>query len=55
MLRIIHAWFWPMFTHDMGPVKGVGDSGLRHAAEVILTEGVELARDISPHRILPGD
>jgi nucleotide-binding universal stress UspA family protein len=48
VLRIIHAWIWPMFTHDVGPVKGVADSGLRHAAEAILSEGVELARGISP-------
>lgn len=48
VLRIIHAWIWPMFTHDVGPVKGVADSGLRHAAEAILSEGVEVARGISP-------
>lgn len=47
-VRIIHAWIWPLFTHDVGPVKGVADSGLRHAAEDILSEGVELARGISP-------
>jgi nucleotide-binding universal stress UspA family protein len=47
-LRIIHAWIWPLFTHDVGPVKGVADSGLRHAAEVILSEGVEIARGILP-------
>lgn len=43
VLRIIHAWIWPLFTHDVAPVKGVADSGLRHAAEEILAEGVELA------------
>ncbi|MDQ0821197.1 nucleotide-binding universal stress UspA family protein [Arthrobacter sp. V4I6] len=48
VLSIIHAWIWPIFTHDVGPVKGVADSGLRHAAEAILSEGVELAREISP-------
>jgi nucleotide-binding universal stress UspA family protein len=47
-VRIIHAWIWPLFTHDVGPVKGVADSGLRHAAEDILSEGVELARGLSP-------
>lgn len=46
-VRIIHAWIWPLFTHDVGPVKGVADSGLRHAAEEILSEGVELARGSS--------
>ncbi|UZX01315.1 universal stress protein [Arthrobacter sp. CDRTa11] len=48
VLRIIHAWIWPMFTHHVGPVKGVADSGLRRAAEDLLAEGVELARGISP-------
>lgn len=47
MVRVIHAWIWPLFTHDVGPVKGVADSGLRHAAEEILSEGMELARGIS--------
>ncbi|APX00546.1 universal stress protein [Arthrobacter sp. QXT-31] len=48
-LRIIHAWIWPLFTQDVGPVKGVADSGLRHAAEVILDEGCKLAAEISPN------
>jgi nucleotide-binding universal stress UspA family protein len=48
VLRIIHAWIWPLFTHDVGPVKGVADSGLRHAAEAVLSEGVEIARGVSP-------
>lgn len=46
-LRVIHAFVWPMFTKDLGPVKGVEGSGLRHAAEVTLAEGVELARKVS--------
>lgn len=47
-VRVIHAWIWPLFTHDVAPVKGVADSGLRHAAEEILSEGVELAHGLSP-------
>jgi nucleotide-binding universal stress UspA family protein len=43
-LRVIHAWVWPVFTKNLGPVKGVAGSGLRHSAEAILAEGVELAR-----------
>ena len=35
---------WPVFTKNLGPVKGVSGSGLRHSAEVILAEGLELAR-----------
>ena len=43
-LRVVHAWVWPVFTKNLGPVKGVEGSGLRHSAETILAEGVELAR-----------
>ncbi|MGP4030980.1 universal stress protein [Pseudarthrobacter sp. 1C304] len=43
-LRVVHAWVWPLFTKKLGPVRGVEGSGLRHAAEAILAEGVELAR-----------
>ncbi|MEO3931744.1 universal stress protein [Micrococcaceae bacterium Sec7.4] len=43
-LRVVHAWVWPMFTKKLGPVKGVAGSGLRHSAEAILAEGVDLAR-----------
>jgi nucleotide-binding universal stress UspA family protein len=58
-LRVIHAWIWPLFTHNVGPVKGVADSGLQHAAEAILDEGVGLAREFSPDlqvepRMVPG-
>ncbi|SDL02721.1 Nucleotide-binding universal stress protein, UspA family [Arthrobacter sp. ov407] len=43
-LRVVHAWVWPVFTKNLGPVKGVAGSGLRHSADAILAEGVELAR-----------
>jgi nucleotide-binding universal stress UspA family protein len=43
-LRVVHAWVWPVFTKNLGPVKGVEGSGLRHSAEVILAEGIALAR-----------
>lgn len=43
-LRVVHAWVWPMFTKKLGPVKGVEGSGLRHSAEAILAEGVDLGR-----------
>lgn len=45
-LRVVHAWVWPMFTRKLGPVKGVEGSGLRHSAEVILAEGIDLARAV---------
>ena len=41
---MVHAWVWPMFTKKLGPVRGVEGSGLRHSAEAILAEGVDLAR-----------
>ena len=44
LLRVVHAWVWPVFTKNLGPVKGVEGSGLRHSAETILAEGVGLAR-----------
>lgn len=47
-LRVVHAWVWPMFTKDLGPVKGVAGSGLRHSAEVVLADGVALARESAP-------
>ena len=42
--QVVHAWIWPVFTKKLGPVKGVEGSGLRHGAEVVLAEGVELAQ-----------
>lgn len=43
-LLVVHAWVWPVFTKNLGPVKGADGSGLRHSAEAILAEGIELAR-----------
>lgn len=46
-LKVIHAWVWPVFTKNLGPVKGVSGSGLRHAAEATLAEGLDLARSVA--------
>lgn len=46
-LKVIHAWVWPVFTKKLGPVKGVEGSGLRHAAEAALQEGLDLARSVA--------
>ncbi|MBT2594117.1 universal stress protein [Arthrobacter sp. ISL-72] len=46
-LKVIHAWVWPVFTKKLGPVKGVEGSGLRHAAEATLQEGLDLARSVA--------
>ncbi|MDR7081793.1 nucleotide-binding universal stress UspA family protein [Arthrobacter ginsengisoli] len=54
-LRVVHAWVWPMFTKKLGPVKGVEGSGLRHSAESILAEGVELARTALAAARTPAD
>jgi nucleotide-binding universal stress UspA family protein len=53
-LRVVHAWVWPMFTKDLGPVRGVAGSGLRHSAEVILADGVALARETAPDLDIEG-
>ena len=53
-LRVVHAWGWPRFTKDLGPVKGVAGSGLRHSAETILAEGVGLAHGVDPGLAVDG-
>ncbi|MHA7155731.1 universal stress protein [Arthrobacter sp. TMN-50] len=47
-LHLVHGWIWPLITHDVGPVEGVADSGLKHAAETVLAEGETKARQLSP-------
>ncbi|MFJ5958931.1 universal stress protein [Paenarthrobacter sp. NPDC092416] len=47
-LTVVHCSIWPAFTHDLGPVPGIADSGLRHAAEAVLAEGADIAREESP-------
>ncbi|NYD79701.1 universal stress protein [Arthrobacter cupressi] len=47
-LAVIHCSMWPAVTHDLAPVPGIADSGLRHAAEAVLAEGAVIARDESP-------
>ncbi|KRE80426.1 universal stress protein [Arthrobacter sp. Soil762] len=48
-LHLVHCSLWPALTHDLGPVPGVADSGLRHAAEAIVAEGAGYA-----HAEVPG-
>lgn len=47
-LHLVHCWLWPLFTRNLGPVPGVANSGLRHAAEAILQRGVDEARQAAP-------
>ncbi|TDK27944.1 universal stress protein [Arthrobacter crusticola] len=47
-LTVVHCWIWPLFTHNLGPVRGVEGSGLRHAAEAALEEGREVAAEAAP-------
>ncbi|MHA7262189.1 universal stress protein [Arthrobacter sp. TMN-37] len=47
-LTVVHCWIWPLFTHNLGPVRGVEGSGLRHAAEATLAEGRDIAVDAAP-------
>jgi len=46
-LQLVHCSLWPAITHNMEPVPGIADSGLRHAAESIVAEGVACARQAS--------
>lgn len=47
-LTVVHCSVWPAFTHDLGPVPGIADSGLRHAAEAVAAEGAATARQEAP-------
>ncbi|MDQ0733554.1 universal stress protein [Arthrobacter agilis] len=47
-LDVVHCWSWPFFTHDLGPVTGVQDSGLRREAERLVAEGQDLAARAEP-------
>jgi nucleotide-binding universal stress UspA family protein len=47
-LVVVHCWSWPFFTHDLGPVPDVRDSGLQHAAEKIAAEGLAVAQQAEP-------
>jgi nucleotide-binding universal stress UspA family protein len=48
-LLVVHCSTWPLFTHNLGPVEGIKDSGLQHEAEKTLAEGCELAAQAAPH------
>ncbi|WP_026549049.1 universal stress protein [Arthrobacter sp. Br18] len=47
-LVIVHCWLWPLMTHDLGPVNGVADSGLKHAAVTTLAQGRRTALTEAP-------
>lgn len=47
-LHLVHCWIWSLFTDDLGPVEGIADSGLKHAAEAIVAEGEAAARRLAP-------
>lgn len=47
-LAVVHCWVWPLFTHDLGPVKGIEGSGLRNAALATLEEGRAAALEAAP-------
>ncbi|BCW48289.1 universal stress protein UspA [Arthrobacter sp. StoSoilB13] len=46
-LQIVHCSLWPVITHNMEPVPGIAESGLRHAAESVVSEGVARAHEVS--------
>ncbi|WP_309124404.1 universal stress protein [Arthrobacter sp.] len=47
-LTVVHASPWPLFTDNLGPVEGIKDSGLQHEAEMLVTEGLNLALTTAP-------
>lgn len=47
-LELVHCSLWPMLTHDLGPVPGVADSGLRHQAQAVLDQGKAEALTAAP-------
>ena len=47
-LAVVHCWVWPLFTKDLGPVRGVEGSGLRNAALATLEEGRAVALEAAP-------
>lgn len=49
-LHLVHGWIWPLLTHDLGPVDGIADSGLKHAAETVLADGETRARQLAPEQ-----
>jgi nucleotide-binding universal stress UspA family protein len=47
-LLLVHAWVWPLYTNNTGPVEGIQDSGLRRSAELVLEHSADVAREVVP-------
>lgn len=47
-LLLVHAWVWPLYTNNTGPVEGIQDSGLRRSAELVLEHSADVAREVAP-------
>jgi len=47
-LHLVHCSLWPLLTHDLGPVPGVADSGLKRSAQVTIEEGMAHAKHAAP-------
>lgn len=47
-LLLVHAWVWPLYTNNTGPVEGIQDSGLRRSAELVLEHSADVAREVGP-------
>ncbi|MGR0160816.1 universal stress protein [Paenarthrobacter nitroguajacolicus] len=47
-LQIVHCSLWVLLSHNRGPVPGVADSGLERAAQKVLEEGMDLAKETVP-------
>lgn len=47
-LTVAHAWIFPMLTKQLGPVEGLGESGLHKSALKTLEHGSTLAEESAP-------
>lgn len=47
-LQVVHCSLWILVAKDQAPVPGIEDSGLERAAQKVLEEGVELAKETAP-------
>ncbi len=53
-LQVIHCSLWPLLTNDLGPVKGIAGSGLRHQAQATLEAGKAEALSAAPRVAVQG-
>lgn len=47
-LHLVHAFVWPLMGVDVDPVPGISGSGLKVAAQRLLDEAAEIAKEVAP-------